>query len=414
MIKLKAALAALMLTAAAVPALAQDVTLTVSRWSGGSADAQAQLMRQFTEETGIKVNLDAVDWTQLKQKQVLSLSGATGQYDLVMVHDTWFNEYVTSGYLHPVDDYVGNAELTGPDFDIADFAKGMIDGATADGKFYGVPTNPAVSIFAYNKEMLDADGITPPTNWSELVAAAKHFSEKGTGIALPAQQAGAPVEIWAGILRSLGGDYFTADGKLNIASPEAIQAAQLWKDLNQYAVRGSNNWHWADTNKQLQLGDSPMAIVLSGIAADLENPENSRVVGKLGYSPIPAPDGKGTYGVMSFFCWCVAENSPNKEAAFKLSAWLTSKVQLTRLNLEIMPEIGGRASIGANPDVAAKLPFLGAVGDALATSGTLPSDPNAPKVNDRIGAVLSNIVVNNADPKTELEAAQAELAPLYP
>ena len=74
--------------------------------------------------------------------------------------------------------------------------------------------------------------------------------------------------------------------------------------------------------------------MLSGIAADLENPENSRVVGKLGYSPIPAPDGKGTYGVMSFFCWFVAENSPNKEAAFKLSAWLTSKVQLTRLNLE--------------------------------------------------------------------------------
>ena len=71
MTKLKAALAALMLTATALPAAAQDVTLTVSRWSGQSADAQAELMKQFTEETGIKVNLDAVDWTQLKQKQVL-------------------------------------------------------------------------------------------------------------------------------------------------------------------------------------------------------------------------------------------------------------------------------------------------------------------------------------------------------
>src|SRR5687768_15567708 len=125
MIKMKAALTALMLTAAATPALAQDVTLTVSRWSGGSADAEAQLMQQFTVETGIKVNLDAVDWTQLKQKQVLSMSGATGQYDLVMVHDTWFNEYVQSGYLHPVDAYVTNEALTGPDFDIADFSKGM-------------------------------------------------------------------------------------------------------------------------------------------------------------------------------------------------------------------------------------------------------------------------------------------------
>ena len=47
-----------------------------------------------------------------------------------MVHDTWFNEYVTSGYLHPVDDYVGNAELTGPDFDIADFAKKTVENCT--------------------------------------------------------------------------------------------------------------------------------------------------------------------------------------------------------------------------------------------------------------------------------------------
>jgi len=407
-------LLALALTATAMPALAQDVTLTVSRWSGGSADAQAQLMRQFTEETGIKVNLDAVDWSQLKQKQVLSLSGATGQYDLVMVHDTWFNEYVQSGYLQPVDAYVGNEALTGPDFDIADFASGMIEGATADGKFYGVPTNPATPIFVYNKEMFEADGIAPPTNWSELLAAAQHFSDKGSGIALPAQQAGAPVELWAGLLRALGGNYFDADGHLDIAGAEAVQAAQLWKDLNQYAVRGSNNWHWADTNKAIQLGDAPMAMILSGIAADLENPENSRVVGKLGYSPVPAPDGTDAYSIMSFFCWCVAANSPHQEEAFQLSAWLTSKAQLTRLNLEIMPEITGRASIGDNPEIAANMPFLGAVNQALANSGTLPSDPNAPKVNDRIGAVLSSIVVNDADPQAELAAAQAELASLYP
>ncbi|MFD9901630.1 ABC transporter substrate-binding protein [Mesorhizobium sp. NPDC059025] len=414
--KLTVAMSAMLLAAiTGTSAMAQqDVTLTVSRWSGQSADAQAELMKRFTEETGIKVNLDAVDWSQLKQKQVSSLSGETGQYDLVMVHDTWLKEYVTSGYLHPVDEFLTDQKYIGPDFDISDFAKDMINGATVDGKFYGLPTNPAVAIFVYNKEMLDAEGIAPPKNWSELVAAAKHFSEKGTGVALPAQQAGAPVEIWASLMRSLGGDYFTADGKLNIASKEAIQAATMWKELNQYAVRGSNNWHWGDTNKQIQLGDSPMAIVLSGIAADLENHENSRVVGKLGYSAIPAPDGKKPYGVMNFFCWCVAANSPHKAEAFQLSGWLTSKAQLTRLNLEIMPEIGGRTSVSKNPEIVAKLGFLGAVGEALATSGTLPSDPNAPKVNDRIGAALSAIVVNDADPKAEFEAARADLAPLYP
>ena len=69
--KLTVALSALMFSAmTAAPAMAEDVTLTVSRWSGPSADAQAQLMKQFTQDTGIKVDLDAVDWSQLKQKQV--------------------------------------------------------------------------------------------------------------------------------------------------------------------------------------------------------------------------------------------------------------------------------------------------------------------------------------------------------
>lgn len=390
-----------------------DVTLVVSRWAGESSEAQTELMKEFTAETGIKVQLDAIDYGQLQQKQTLSLSGPTAQYDLLMVHYTWLHQYIEEGWLAPVDEYLTDDALTGGDVDIADFAPSMIEHATVDGKFYGLPTNPAVPIFVYNEDLLDAAGLEVPTDWDSLLEVSKALSEAGTGIALPSSQAGSPPEIWNGFAHSLGGGIFDEAGALAMDSDANVEAMEYWAELNKYAVKGSNNFNWQDVNTQIQLGDAALGIVLSGIAIQLEDPDNSRVVGQLGYAPIPSPTGDLGFSTSSFFNWGVAANSEHPEEAFQLSAWLTSKVQLERLNLEIMPEVTARTSVSANPDIIAKLPFLSAVSEALSNSGVLPSDPNAPKLIDALGTAMSDITVNGADAKAALKALQDEFGPLY-
>lgn len=390
-----------------------DVTLTVSRWAGDSSEAQAKLMTEFTKETGIKVKLDAIDYAQLKQKQTLSLSGKTGQYDLLMVHHRWLEEYVNEDFLVPVGDLLEDKTLTGDDLDMADFAEGMIAGATIKDEFYGLPTNPAVPFFVYNTESLKSVGLKTPESWSDLLVAAEKFHDAGTGIALPSAQADSPVTIWSGMANANGGGIFDKKGNLALTSQANIDAMLYWQKLNKFAVQGSNNFNWQDVNTRLQLGDAPLGIALSGIAVQLEDPASSRVIGKLGYAPIPGPKAGKTFGTSSFYVWGVAANSKNSKEAFQLSAWLTSKEQLKRLNLDIYPEITARASISEIPAVSKKLPFLSAVSAALNPSGSLPTDVNGPKLIERLGSVISNVVVNSADPLAELTAVQSEFESLY-
>src|SRR5262245_54624836 len=128
-----AAATTLALVSGLAPAHAADVTLTVSRWAGPQADAQKTLLDEYSKATGVTVKLDAIDYGQLKQKQVLNMSTRTGEYDLVYVPEAWFGEYSTAGYLAPLDDYVKDAKLTGEGWDLADFPRAGLDVYTANG-----------------------------------------------------------------------------------------------------------------------------------------------------------------------------------------------------------------------------------------------------------------------------------------
>src|ERR1700759_2490753 len=100
---------------ASTAALADGVTLTVSRWAGPQADAQQALLDEYAKQSGDTIKLDAIDYGQLKQKQTLNMSTKSGAYDLIYVPEAWFNEYADAGYLTKLDDMVKDQSLTGAD-----------------------------------------------------------------------------------------------------------------------------------------------------------------------------------------------------------------------------------------------------------------------------------------------------------
>src|SRR6266436_5656825 len=63
------------------------IELIISRWAGPNADDQDALLKQFENQTGIHVRMDAIDYFQLHQKQTLNLSGKTGAYDLIFAQE---------------------------------------------------------------------------------------------------------------------------------------------------------------------------------------------------------------------------------------------------------------------------------------------------------------------------------------
>lgn len=393
--------------AASKPPSGEKVTLTISRWAGPHADDQKEMLKQFEQETGIAVKMDDVDYGQLQQKQTLNMSAKTGGYDLVWAQEIWIPQYIRSGFLLPIDDFVKDDGLNSAYFDFADYNPNLIKLLTSEGKLYGLPTFIQLPIMVYNKDLLQQEGVTPPKTWQETLDVAKRFHDKGTGIALPAKQGQAAVDVFASLMRSNDGNYFGADGKLDVGAQANVEAARFWKDLAAVSMNGSTSWHFDEVVKAVQSGQAPIGIIVSGQAGQLEDQNNSAAAGKLGYSPLPY--SKRAYGTLSVWNWCVTADSKHPKEAYRLAAWLTGKATEKAMSLK-NGQVAARQSLFNDAELVARFPFFPAIGDSLANADTEPLNPDAPKLMDKMAAALSAIAVGNSDPQAVLDSVQSDLA----
>lgn len=385
-----------------------DVTLTVSRWAGPQADAQQELLDQYSEETGVTIRFDAIDYGQLKQKQTLNMSTATGEYDLIYVPEAWVGEYTEAGWLTDLSDYVTDESLTGADWDFSDFTQSGVDVYTRDGALYGLPYFVQTPLVVFDETALEEAGFDAPQTWDEILEVAKYFKEQGSGIALPFRQGSAIVNIMAVLLAGNETDFFDADGALDLTNPAVVETVAFIQELSAYGLEGSNGWHWDEVNKALQFGQAPIGITTSGLFTALENPDESNVAGQLGYAPIPY--AKRPAGLLQTWGWSVPADSKNQEEAFKLGAWLTSKAAQKEMSTIDPSFISFRNSLYEDPDLTANAPWLPAVQEALATGVTVPLQPNAPALTEALSVGLSGVVANGEDPATMLSGIQDTLA----
>jgi ABC-type glycerol-3-phosphate transport system substrate-binding protein len=392
----------------------EPVTLTISRWAGPHADDQIELIKQFTEETGIEVQVDAIDYGQLYQKQTLNMSGKTGGYDLVWAQEVWLPKYVSLGYLAPMNQFIDDPEVMAniPGFDLANYNQSLVTTNTVDGQLYGLPTYIQTPMLVYNEAMFEEAGIAIPENWTweATLAAAQAFKDQGTGIAVPAKQGMAAVDVFAAIMRSNGGDYFDADGNLALNQESNVEAAQFWKDLADVSMQGSATWHWDEVNKAVQFGQAPIGITISGLLNQLEDAENSTVVGNVGYAPLPYSDN--TYGTLALWSWCVTADSQHPKEAFQLAAWLTSKETEKAMTLK-NGQISAVTSLFEDPELTTIMPWLPALSQALENSATQPLSDNAPQLSEKMAEVLSGVFTGTMTPQEALDSAQEAMASLF-
>lgn len=162
-IRITAGLGALLI---ALPAMAQDLTF----WSWRQED-RAQY-EQFIDtfeaaNPGITVTFETFEAANYNTILSTALAGGTGP-DLMMVRAYGGMENVASaGYLEPLSTETIPA--------LADFADTALAAETmrSDQKLYAVPFASQTQLVVYNKGIFDANGITEPQTWDELLAAAK-------------------------------------------------------------------------------------------------------------------------------------------------------------------------------------------------------------------------------------------------
>jgi ABC-type glycerol-3-phosphate transport system substrate-binding protein len=381
---------------------AENEPLLVSRWAGPHADDLKEVVEGYPN--GV-VTVDDIDYGSLRQKQLTSFQAAkgTGNYDAVWVASQWMKEYVEAGYIMALDDLIASNG-----FDTSIYAAGMMDGVQFNGKTYGLPTFAQTLMLAYDSAAFEAAGVKVPTTSEELIEVAKYFKEtQGTGIAIPARQGSAAVNLYSQLLFSSGGYYFDDAGNLALTSPESIYAATVYDKLAQYSVQGSLAWHHDEVAEAVRTKTAPIGVIISGLANQNHDPERSMIVDTVKYQVLAAADGHSAAN-NNFWVWAIPANAVDPQASFDFITWVTSPAVEKDMTLRNQ-QISAITSLSNDPEVLAMAPFLPVVMQELANGRMDPALANFQTLREALIVGLSEIASTDADPATVLARVQNEL-----
>ena len=81
-------------------------TIVINWPSHPHYDIAKKLIPEFTAATGIKVELDEMQYLRMKDAQVLQMSKPQGDYDVIVYVIMWKTEYVQRGFLTELAPFV--------------------------------------------------------------------------------------------------------------------------------------------------------------------------------------------------------------------------------------------------------------------------------------------------------------------
>lgn len=374
---------------------------------------------EFTDLTGIKVGSEVVPEQQQRQKAVIELASGKPSFDVIhLSYHVQKRQFEKAGWLADVTDFMKDPNLTAPDLVESDFSAGGLQFAKNDkGRMLSLPWSVDYFILYYNKELFQKAGVAVPKTFDEMIAAAEKLTDEKAGIYGHVGRGlrNANMTLWTNFFLNYGGEFLDAKGNILTDGPEAIEATKTYQRLlTKVAPPGVAGFNWMESMAAFNQGRAAMWIDGVGWAPPVEDPNQSRVVGKVGYTMVPAGP-KGQYSATYGDGIGIPAMSTKKEAAYLYCQWAVSKLMGARL-LQAGGGVPFRNSILNDADVrkGVKLPaeWLNAVIDAAKISKLgLPVIIPVAEFRDIVGAGVT-ATLSGADPATELKKAHEQFRPI--
>ncbi len=356
----------------------------------------------FEKMTGIKVNIEVFPEDQFRNKRMIELNaGGTVDGYMIMPGQAKLH-YWKAGWLKPLDAYIADPRLTEADWDPKDFFAGPMKGSSIGGKQIGIVINAEASLLSYRKDLFDRFKVKVPETMQQLEQAARFFTgkeidgKKMVGITLRGKGAAATSQ-WVDFLYSFGGSWTNAQGRSNLASPESIAAFKFYGDLlRKYGPQGATMLHWAESTSIFMEGKAAMIFDANVFKSLYENPKESNVAGKVGYTTIPAGPAGRLPHVSNWSLAISGTSTPERQkAAWLFIQWATNKENALGALLAGVP--AGRTSAwnsnaykstDAHPDwTAASLKSF-----AIGQPQWNPPVLNVPEIRDITGLVIVDAI----------------------
>jgi multiple sugar transport system substrate-binding protein len=399
-----------------------ELTLLLNQhpWTDGMTPYQ----KEFEDLTGIKLNVQSFSedlYFDKMEQTVRAAQGAADVYFLPM-DSTGYSQFGANA-IEPLTPYINDATKTSSSFDLADFPQGFLEPGTfppgdAAAQLYGVPISFETYILFYNKDIVDKYlGGTVPTTMDELTAAAQKVTdEAGKDGIYGAVMRGIRSDT---IMDTLSGVVFDSWGpdpapppyglwfdggwdKPRLTDPKIIEGLTNYAKMIKAGPPNALAIDWPDANTLFSQGKAAFFIDASLFGPSYEDPNNSQVAGKVGYSTLP-PATAGGESLTGHWLWglAVPKNAQHKDAGWCFIQWATSK----EMTAKIGATTGGapRMSSYDDPNYTGKLnpDYIKTVSEAMKTSRTTVVFKEAWKDGALAIVDLMLAIEQGKDPATE-------------
>lgn len=353
-----------------------DTVLTVATVNNPDMKIMQQLTKDhFEEETGIKVEFVVLPENDLRKKVTEDVALGDGAFDIVTIstYDTpiWAqNDWIES--LSPQMDELSEDEKEA--YDLEDIFPTMRDALTYDDSLYALPFYGESTMLYYNEEIFEEVGLEMPLNptWEEVGDMARTIKDDtGTpGIVLRGLPGwGEMMAPLTTMINAFGGSYYDEDWNAQLDSASTVDAVNFYTDLlNDAGQPGATSTGFTEALTIMSTGKAAMWYDATVAAGFLDNPDDSDVVGKIGYAFAPTQVKEENTGGLYAWSLAIESASKNKEAAFEFIKWSTSKEYIELVGETegwVVAPSGTRISTYENPEYQEAAPFADMVLESI-------------------------------------------------
>jgi multiple sugar transport system substrate-binding protein len=271
---------------------------------------------EFESATGIKVNAESLQESQLTTKLTTEFATNSSSVDVFMTRPLQEGKmFYKNGWYEPLSGY-----------DFSDYPKNVMSVATFGAKSYIVPLVTEWQVLYYRKDLLASAGVKVPATFDDLEAAARKLnSDSVAGFASRGKGAAAVTQL-SSYVYNYGGQYLDK-GVAVFDSKPAVDAMRFYgKVLGNYGPKGVTSMSWENVMPLFQAGKVAMWTDASVFYGQIIDPAKTQLgADKVGIANFPAGPKTNSPFIVTSWGMAVAKQSKKKDLAVKFVDWATSK-----------------------------------------------------------------------------------------
>ncbi len=251
------------LSMALMPVVAGAAAKEIVFWSDQSEPWQQDVIKAMiadfeSKNPDVKVNVEYIAFKDRQAKLTAALAGGTPP-EVALLSSNYATSLPAQGVMAQLDDAV--KDLGGPN----SFFGASLSLAMYKGHYYSLPYSTIPVVLWYRKDLLQQNGLKPPTTWDELLKTAKTLTDKGGkkyfGLGVPfgrgewTDEAFRMMALWPA-----GGRVLDNSDKVVFNSPETVKALSFYKSLYPFTPTGSETWGYTETMNAYVSGTAAMDL----------------------------------------------------------------------------------------------------------------------------------------------------------